>query len=77
MAYGGIIKKSRTYDALALMTAMTAVQPLMFDMLPMWGLSPKWVSLSNIVFIGWLAYLRVTTTGTPGSEAPDGIERRS
>ncbi len=77
MAYNGLIRGSRTYDALAMMTVMTAVQPLLFDMLPMWGLSPKWVSLTNVLFIGWLAWLRMQTTGAMGTEGPpDGIERR-
>ena len=77
MRYDGLIKKSRTYDALAMMTVMTAVQPLLFDMLPLWGLSSKWVSLTNILFIGWLAYLRMNTTGATGTEGPpEGQERR-
>lgn len=68
MTYQGIIKKSRTFDVLALMTIMTATQPLLIDMLPLWGLSHKWVSLTNVVFIGWLAYLRMVTTGPVGEK---------
>ena len=64
MAYKGIIAGSRTFDALAMMTVMTAVQPLLMDTLTGFNLSPKWVSLTNILFIGYLAYLRTQTTGS-------------
>jgi len=76
MAYDGIIKKSKTFDVLAAFTVMTAAQPLLMDTLTQFNLSQKWVSLTNLVFIGYLAYLRMKTTGLPGSESPDGVERR-
>ncbi len=76
MPYKGVVKKSRTYDALVLFTIMTATQPLIMDTLTQFNLSQKWVSLSNLLFIGYMAYLRMKTTGTPGSEPPDGIEKR-
>ena len=77
MSYKGIIKKSRTYDVLVLFTMMTAVQPLLMDTLQQFALSQKWVSLTNLIFIGWMAYLRMQTTGAAGTEGPpDGIEKR-
>ena len=74
--YKGIIHKSRTFDVLAMMTIMTAIQPLLMDTLMQFNFSPKWVSLLNIIFIGILTYLRTKTTGLPGSVPPDGVERR-
>lgn len=76
MAYKGVIKQSRTFDTLAAFGIMTAIQPLLMDTLTQFSLSPKWVSLSNLIFIGYLAYLRMKTTGVPGSAPPDGVERR-
>lgn len=77
MEYKGIIKKSKTYDVLVLFTMMTAVQPLLMDTLQQFTLSQKWVSLTNLIFIGWMAYLRAQTTGAVGTEgAPDGVEKR-
>ena len=76
MAYNGIIKKSKTFDALAVMTVMTATQPLLMDVLQGFALSPKWVSLTNLLFVGWLAYLRFNTSGAIGTEGPPGEERR-
>ena len=76
MVYRGIIKKSRTFDTLIAFTVMTAAQPLLMETLTQFDISQKWVSLTNLVFIGYLAYLRMKTTGTPGSEPPDGYERR-
>ena len=72
----GIVKKSRTYDTLIAFTVMTAAQPLLMETLTQFDLSQKWVSLTNLVFIGYLAYLRTKTLGTPGSEPPGGVERR-
>lgn len=68
MAYGGIIKRSRTLDMLAVFTVLSAVQPLAMDLLPQFGLSPKWISLSNFLMIGLLAYLRFKTTGAVGDK---------
>ena len=77
MAYKGIVKKSRTYDVLVLFTVLTAVQPLLMDTLQQFALSQKWVSLTNLVFIGWMAYVRMKTTGAVGTEGPpEGMERR-
>ena len=77
MAYNGIVKKSKTYDVLVLFTVMTATQPLIMDVLTQFNLSQKWVSLTNLLFIGWMAYLRMQTTGAVGMEGPpDGIEKR-
>ena len=77
MAYKGIVKKSRTYDVLILFTVMTAVQPFLMDTLQQFALSQKWVSLTNLLFIGWMAYIRMKTTGAVGTEPPpEGIERR-
>ena len=74
--YNGIVKKSRTYDTLIIFTIMTAAQPLLMDTLTQFNLSQKWVSLTNLIFIAYLAYLRMKTVGLPGSEPPDGVERR-
>ena len=68
MEYSGIIKQSRTLDTLAAFTIMTAVQPLIMDTLVQFNLSPKWVSLTNLIFIGVLAYLRFQTTGPVGEK---------
>lgn len=68
MKYKGVIKKSRTLDVLALFTVLTAVQPLAMDVLAGFGLSPKWVGLSNLVMIAVLAYLRFRTTGPVGEK---------
>jgi hypothetical protein len=77
MAYNGIVKKSRTLDVLVLFTIMTAVQPLLMDTLTQFALSPKWVSLTNLIFIAWMSYLRIKTTGAVGTEPPpEGQERR-
>ncbi len=77
MTYNGIIKKSKTYDVLVLFTMMTAVQPLLMDTLQQFALSQKWVSLTNLIFIGWMAYLRTQTTGAVGAAPPpDGVEKR-
>ena len=77
MAYNGIVRKSKTYDVLVLFTVMTATQPLIMDVLTQFNLSQKWVSLTNLLFIGWMAYLRMQTTGAVGTEGPpDGIEKR-
>ena len=76
MEYKGLVKKSRTFDTLIVFTVMTAAQPLLMETLMQFDLSQKWVSLTNLIFIGYLAYLRMKTTGTPGSEPPDGYERR-
>lgn len=62
----GIIKGSRTLDMLALFTVFSAAQPLLMDVLVAFALSPKWVSLANLVFISALAYLRFKTTGPVG-----------
>lgn len=67
MEYQGVIKQSRTLDTLAAFTIMTAIQPLLMDTLIAFSLSPKWVSLTNLIFIGVLAYLRFQTT-TPIGE---------
>lgn len=69
MEYSGIIKKSRTLDVLALFVVFSAIQPLLMDVLTQFGLSPKWVSLINLVFISALAYLRFKTS-TPVGEKP-------
>lgn len=75
--YNGIVKKSRTYDTLIIFTIMTAAQPLLMDTLTQFDLSQKWVSLTNLIFIGYLAYLRLRTTGAVGTEGPpEGQERR-
>ena len=63
----GIIKGSRTLDTLALFSVFTAVQPLLMDVLVAFSLSPKWVSLVNLVFIAILAYLRYQTMGPVGA----------
>ena len=77
MVYNGIVKKSKTYDVLVLFTMMTAMQPLIMDTLQQFALSQKWISLTNLIFIGWMAYLRAQTTGAVGAEgSPDGIEKR-
>jgi hypothetical protein len=68
MAYNGMIQKSRTYDALAVFSVLSALQPLAMDLLQQFALSPKWVSLSNFVMIGILAYLRFKTTGPVGQK---------
>lgn len=68
MQYEGIIKKSRTFDALAAFTILTAVQPLAMDVLTQFELSPKWIGLTNLVMIGLLAYLRFKTTGPVGDK---------
>ncbi len=75
--YKGIIKKSRTYDMLLVFTILTAIQPLLMDTLTQFALSQKWISLTNLIFIGWMAFLRIKTTGAVGSEPPpEGVERR-
>lgn len=66
--YNGMIKGSRTYDALAVFTILTALQPLAMDLLTQFSLSPKWVSLANFIMIGILAYLRFKTTGPVGGK---------
>ena len=76
MEYKGLVKKSRTFDTLIAFTILTATQPLLMETLTQFNLSQKWVSLTNLIFIGYLAYLRMKTTGTPGSEPPGGVERR-
>lgn len=77
MEYKGIVKKSKTYDVLVLFTIMTAIQPLLMEVLTQFDLSQKWVSLTNLIFIGWMAWLRMQTTGAVGTEGPpDGIEKR-
>ena len=68
MAYKGLIKESRTYDALALMGVMTAIQPLLMDTLSSFEMSPKLSSLTNLFFIAYLAYLRSKTTGPVGDK---------
>ena len=68
MAYNGVIKGSRTFDALAVFTVLSAAQPLVMDVLTQFSLSPKWVSLMNLIMIGVLAYLRVKTTGPVGEQ---------
>lgn len=64
--YNGMIKGSRTFDALAVFTILSAMQPLAMDLLTQFSFSPKWVSLVNFAMIGVLAYLRVKTTGPVG-----------
>ena len=76
MEYKGLVKKSRTFDTLIVFTIMTAAQPLLMDTLMQFDLSQKWISLTNLIFIGYLAYLRMKTTGLPGSVPPDNVERR-
>lgn len=77
MAYNGIVRKSKTYDVLILFTIMTAIQPILMDTLQQFALSQKWVSLTNLLFIGYLAWLRMQTTGAVGTEGPpDGVEKR-
>ena len=66
--YKGVIKKSRTFDALAIFTILTAVQPIIMDTLEQFAISPKWVSLTNLAMIGVLAFLRVKTTGPVGEK---------
>lgn len=62
-----IFRKSRTLNTLGFFTVITAVQPFAMDVLASFGLSPKWVGLSNLVMIAILAYLRFKTTGPVGS----------
>jgi uncharacterized membrane protein len=77
MAYNGIVKKSKTYDALVAFTVMTAAQPLLMDTLTQFDFSQKWVSLTNLIFIAYMAYLRMRTTGAVGTDGPpDSVERR-
>lgn len=66
--YNGVIKGSRTLDALAVFSILTALQPLAMDLLTQFALSPKWVSLINFVMIGILAYLRFKTTAPVGAQ---------
>lgn len=66
--YDGMIKGSRTFDALAVFTILSVLQPLAMDVLTQWSFSPKWVSLANFVMIGILAYLRFKTTGPVGEK---------
>ena len=66
--YNGVIKGSRTLDALAVFSILTALQPLAMDLLTQFALSPKWVSLINFVMIGILAYLRFKTTAPVGGQ---------
>lgn len=63
----GIIKGSRTLDTLAIFTVFSATQPLLMDVLTAFNLSPKWISLTNLIFIAILAYLRYKTTGPVGT----------
>ena len=68
MKYSGLIKKSRTLDTLAIFTILTAIQPLAMDVLTQFNFNPKWVSLSNLVMIAILAYLRLVTTVPVGGK---------
>jgi hypothetical protein len=63
----GIINGSRTLDTLAIFTVFSAMQPLLMDVLTAFNLSPKWISLTNLIFIAFLAYLRYKTTGPVGT----------
>ena len=69
MAYNGIIKGSRTLDVVVLFVILSATYPLLMDLLSQFDLSPKWITLVNIIFAGLLAYMRFITTGAVGESS--------
>lgn len=64
MKYQGAIKKSRMYDAAALLGIFGAVQAT----LPGLGLDPQITGIANMVFAVLIAYLRTKTTGPVGQK---------
>ena len=67
MKYKGLIKKSRTFDALALLTVLDAV----FLAFMAYGadlVSPKDYAIISMLGKGILAYLRLKTTTPIGSK---------
>jgi hypothetical protein len=64
--YKGIIKKSRTLDLLAVFAVFSAIQPILIDVLAKFNIGQRWISLVDLIFIGFLAYLRYQTKGPVG-----------
>lgn len=66
--YNGVIKKSRTLDAAAVLTFCNAMFPVLQTYLPELGLTAKEMAVFNIVGMGVMAYLRFVTTGPVGEK---------
>lgn len=67
MTYQGLINKSRTLDALAILAMLNAVYPAVMEALPEY-LKPGTISIINVLYVGLLAYLRYKTTGPVGAK---------
>ena len=65
-SYQGLIKKSRTLDAIALLALLNTMYPVLMEALPNWGLQSSYISIINVLYMGLLAYLRYKTTGPVG-----------
>jgi len=68
MTYQGIIKKSRTLDAVALLGICNLMFPVLQTYLPQLGLTTQQMAVFNILGMGLMAYLRFVTTGPVGEK---------
>lgn len=68
MNYQGVIKKSRTLDVLAIYAIIESVLMAAQDELSNLGITGQAQSIVRLVMIGFLAYLRIKTTGPVGEK---------
>lgn len=68
MIYKGVIKKSRTLDALTLHSFVTAMMPVLDAALPQLGLTIQHMAIYTILVNGLLWWLRYLTTGPVGEK---------